>query len=916
MKKLHFQKLRVKNLTSIGDQFIEIPLDTHKTSVITGQNGAAKCLGKGTPVLMADFKVKPVEEIVEGDRLMGDDGTVRTVLSTTKGVSDLYEIQQNRAMNYVVNSSHIMTLLPSKYSAIKVKSPTNPHRFYRLTGSLPIDIPLDDFLSLQKSHQRHLYGFKAVMTNRRLNNFFEPWLAGFYCVSGVRGIGQVKIRNTEGREEIIKKLILISRKYHWKKEEYIPRSSVADHFFHIYESTDFEGTEFLQEMTKHRIIGGSKEIPRKIAYYSYQERLEFLAGVLDACGGRNDTSYSINREMFQSKGFRNLLMSLGISYSDLTTTKAQRVNIFGNVHEIPVVGIRPCHKANSNKSTSSINVVPLGKGEYYGFSVDGNGRFCLADGTTTHNSSIIDALSFGLYGSPFRSIKIGDLVNNVNQKDMQVELTFLKGKDQYEIKRGYKKQFLEVYKNGEKLPSSIDLKSHLEENILGVNKQTFSSLIALSKANYTPIIQLPIDKRRLFVESLLDISVYRDMLDVHKEEVKRVKNDLSFKEHDYSRLTKQLEQAKQFVLDLKQEQEVSSSNQEQELKEAIEKAKEEYETFKKKYKTIPEQMEEAKSLIADKNTFLRKANKAEAKAKADIQSMKKEISFMKEHDHCPTCTQEISSSFKEDYIKEKSSAVSELEGKLVKVLNKRERVEDEVSIAENNLNNLQALYFQEKQLLANLKQAESNLDKFLSQSSKNDSSALKKAKSSLKDIFEERKELEKEIEELKKEQEIHTLTSSLLSDTGIKAIIIKKYLPLINNLINKNLQKLGLFATLTFDEEFKETLKKRGFDDFSYNQLSEGEKLRVDLAIMMAWRELASYKSNVSTNLLMLDEIFNTSMDIDGCQKFMSMLNSLEDTNTFIISPNVPQELMEMSQQQILLEKKEGFSTVQFLPSK
>ena len=204
----------------------------------------------------------------------------------------------------------------------------------------------------------------------------------------------------------------------------------------------------------------------------------------------------------------------------------------------------------------------------------------------------------------------------------------------------------------------------------------------------------------------------------------------------------------------------------------------------------------------------------------------------------------------------------------------------------------------------------------MSQSSKNDSSALKKAKSSLKAIFEERKELEKEIEELKKEQEIHTLTTSLLSDTGIKAIIIKKYLPLINNLINKNLQKLGLFATLTFDEEFKETLKKRGFDDFSYNQLSEGEKLRVDLAIMIAWRELSSYKSNVSTNLLMLDEIFNTSMDIDGCQKFMSMLNSLEDTNTFIISPNVPQELMEMAQQQILLEKKDGFSTVNFLPSK
>ena len=216
MKKLHFQKLRVKNLTSIGDQFIEIPLDTHKTSVITGQNGAAKCLGKGTHVLMADFKVKPVEEIVEGDRLMGDDGTVRTVLSTTKGVSDLYEIQQNRAMNYVVNSSHILTLLPSKYSAIKVKSPTNPHRFYRLTGSLPIDIPLDDFLSLQKSHQRHLYGFKAVMTNRRLNSFFEPWLAGFYCVNGVRGIGQLKIRNTEGIPNkksigIMKKIVLYKK---------------------------------------------------------------------------------------------------------------------------------------------------------------------------------------------------------------------------------------------------------------------------------------------------------------------------------------------------------------------------------------------------------------------------------------------------------------------------------------------------------------------------------------------------------------------------------------------------------------------------------------------------------------------------------------------------------------------------------
>lgn len=525
-------------------------------------------------------------------------------------------------------------------------------------------------------------------------------------------------------------------------------------------------------------------------------------------------------------------------------------------------------------------------------------------------STILDAIVFALYGKPFRKINKNQLINTINKKDLLVEIYFSVGGDDYMIRRGIKPNIFEIYKNDQLLNQDAAKKDYQEElvtNIIGINYKSFNQIVVLGSATYVPFMELPTHQRREIIEDLLDIQVFSTMSSLAKERSSLNKEQVS--ENEYS-----IRNVKNSISLVKENNDQIKKIRELEADKIRDKMKSYITTIEKKKELIEQGEAEILNLyetIDDKKTVTAKLQKA-LTLKSDIENnqkkFEKESSFYHENDNCPTCKQGIDHDFKNGILKEKGDKLKEMETALSNIstmiaehqqrISEIDKVEEEIRQKSFGVSEIKAEVRSAKNALTELKSellmAEKEVDEV-------DTSKLETLQGDLKELNSSRIEL-------LEEREVLAVVNTILKDTGVKSRIIGQYVPIMNNLINKYLAAFDLFVDFQLDENFNEEIKSRFRDTFSYSSFSEGEKLRITLSIMLAWRAVAKLRNSVSTNLLILDETLDGALDGEGIENLLETLHSLNaDDNVFVISHR-GQQFAEKFESSIKFEKVKNFS--------
>lgn len=528
-------------------------------------------------------------------------------------------------------------------------------------------------------------------------------------------------------------------------------------------------------------------------------------------------------------------------------------------------------------------------------------------------STMLDALCFGLFGKPFRNINKPQLLNSINQKDCVVEVELNIGSKEYKIVRGIKPNTFEIYLDGELLNQSAavkDYQDYLEKNILKLNYKSFTQIVILGSASFVPFMQLSAADRRAIIEDLLDIQIFSTMNSVLKDKVSINKEAISNNKHDTDLFATKYDMQKNHIDVLKQNNDEMITAKEAEIAAAMTQIEEVNEVIAKLTLDVSTLQES----ISDKegvSSKLKKMNQFETQIESNMTKHKKDIKFFENNDDCPTCRQAINQEFKDAQIKELGSKVekfteglSKLEADILEQQNRLNAIQTittdiqnkQVNIASNNMTVIQSTKYIGKlqKEIAALSGTKEDL--------KTETEKLDKLKTSLANLEETKKELFEEKSYLE-------AASLLLKDSGIKTKIIKQYLPIINKLVNKYLATLDFFVNFNLDESFKETIKSRHRDEFSYASFSEGEKQRIDMALMLTWRAVAKLKNSTNTNLLILDEVFDSSLDANGTEYLMNILHMLEDVNLFVIS-HKGDILQDKFRNLIRFEKVNNFSRI------
>lgn len=525
-------------------------------------------------------------------------------------------------------------------------------------------------------------------------------------------------------------------------------------------------------------------------------------------------------------------------------------------------------------------------------------------------STMLDAISFALYGKPFRKINKPQLMNSINNKELEVEVAFKVGGKSYLIKRGIKPNIFEIWCNGELLnqdAAARDYQAYLEENILKMNLKSFGQVVVLGSSTFVPFMQLPAQQRREIIEDLLDIQIFSTMNVLLKERVNENKARITTIKHDIDLLETRIESAEEHNASIRKLKETEVSKLKDKMREQItfieiqqEKIDELMDEVKAKTDSISD-----KASVKDKQKQLEKLN-GELSTKRS--KLGKDIQFYENHDNCPTCRQGIEHEFK-------SQTISESTTKIEEILAAQKQLEDRLASVEARLNEISSV----EDVIATL-----NLG--MSEANANYKMAMNTCKSIKKELEEAEKEVEEvddakitelrtqlitkhgEQQEAFDDKEVIGVVASILKDGGIKTRIVKQYIPVMNKLINKYLAAMDFFVDFQLDENFNETIKSRFRDVFTYASFSEGEKLRIDLALLFTWRAVAKLRNSVSTNLLVMDEIMDSSLDNAGTEEFLKIINEItQDSNVFIISHKGDQ-LYEKFEQVIKFEKVKNFS--------
>jgi DNA repair exonuclease SbcCD ATPase subunit len=529
-------------------------------------------------------------------------------------------------------------------------------------------------------------------------------------------------------------------------------------------------------------------------------------------------------------------------------------------------------------------------------------------------STMLDALCFALFGKPFRKINKPNIVNSINQKDAVVELEFDIGKKSYRIVRGLKPNIFEIYCDDSLInqdAKSLDYQEYLEKNILKINFKSFTQIVILGSASFVPFMQLSAADRRLIIEDLLDIQVFSSMNALAKIRLAEIKDTIQKNKFEIDLLSEKRAMQKRHIETLKQNKdEKIAIHKESNLKD-----QERISQYISQTDLLKEELVDSNNLIQEKINYESRRKKLlslEGSIDSNIKKNKKLVSFFEENDKCPTCLQSIDAEFKdlqnrslEDKRKEYDKAMVELESRLEKIDESLVSLNEQITESQKKqtkINHLhEGILLLNAEILKRLQEIQKLQD--LHDSSNEEVKLLEELE---KKLLEKEEENKNEIEE----RTYYEAAALLLKDSGIKTKIIKQYLPVINKLVNKYLSALDFFVNFNLDESFKESIKSRHRDEFSYESFSEGEKQRIDMALMLTWRSVAKIKSSINTNLLILDEIFDSSLDANGTEELIQILHELENTNLFVISHKSDQ-LIEKFDQTIKFSKVKNFSRMQ-----
>lgn len=502
-------------------------------------------------------------------------------------------------------------------------------------------------------------------------------------------------------------------------------------------------------------------------------------------------------------------------------------------------------------------------------------------------STMLDAIVFALYGKPFRKINKPQLINSINQKDALVEIEFTVGHSAFMVRRGIKPGIFEIFKNGslvDQESATRDYQSYLEQNILNLNYKSFNQIVILGSATYVPFMELPAHARREIIEDLLDIQVFSTMNTLLKEKISSNKESITDMSYQKDILTSKIESAVEHNKSIIKIREEEVTKIREKMNGHIEKIEED----KGKIEVIQDIIEVLISDIADKPEVKGKLDKAKSLQRDIENTLKshlKELAFYKDHDDCPTCKQGIDHEFKSSIITSKDKKVTELESGLANLSLKVKEYEDRlesISKVENEITNANLKIGDHR---ANIKMAKNALISYKNELAKAEEEVEAVDTSKLEEFNNQLKLINSMQQELFNDKDVLSIVAVMLKDGGIKTRIIRQYIPVMNKLINKYLGAFDLFVDFHIDENFNEVIKSRFRDTFSYASFSEGEKLRITLSIMLAWRTVAKLRNSVSTNLLVLDETLDGAMDGVGVENLIDTLHNLNsDDNIFVIS--------------------------------
>lgn len=529
-------------------------------------------------------------------------------------------------------------------------------------------------------------------------------------------------------------------------------------------------------------------------------------------------------------------------------------------------------------------------------------------------STILDALCFGLFGKPFRKINKPQLLNSINQQQAVVEIEFSIGKKQYKVIRGIKPNTFEIYQNDVLMnqdAASRDYQEILEKNILKLNYKSFTQVVILGSASFTPFMQLSPADRRLIIEDLLDIQIFSSMNNLVKEKMSIIKDTTQKTKYEMDLTAEKIKMQKEAI----EEHRKHNDGEIEKKRREIANSEVQIVGTNKNIELIQKHIDVLQKKIADKISMENKSKKLlqlESKIETNIKKVEKEIKFYEENHSCPTCEQDIEPEFRNKQIEERKSKESTqrqgLEEIATQIAQANKRIEEIHGIikhiSEHNsevvrhTSTISAINVYTAKLQREIADLSANKDKLEDDNAK------------LRELREELGVLVKKQEELATEKQYYEFAGSLLKDTGIKTKIIKQYLPIMNKLINKYLVAMDFFVNFNINESFEETIKSRHRDEFSYANFSEGEKMRIDLALLFTWRQIAKLKNSTNTNLLILDEVFDSSLDTVGTEEFLKLIHEMgTDTNVFVISHKGDQ-LFDKFRSVIRFEKKNNFSQV------
>ena len=530
-------------------------------------------------------------------------------------------------------------------------------------------------------------------------------------------------------------------------------------------------------------------------------------------------------------------------------------------------------------------------------------------------STMLDALCFALFNKPFRKINRGQLVNSINEKGLKVEVCFSIGKDEYRVFRGAKPNLFEVYKNNKMVDQDAaakDTQKYLEQSVLKLNYKSFTQVVILGSSTFVPFMQLTAPHRREVIEDLLDIKIFSNMNLLLKDRVRNVFTQSKDCNHLLSIAEERVNSQEKLIKSLR---EVNSTRRKEKQAKIISN-KAEIDTIEAQRDTEEitlKTLEKDLSGTGESKSLLSNLKQKQSDINSELKRVSKQMKFFKTHDNCPTCNQNITPKFKEKKIstyttqgQELSKAFKDEQNEIDKVIETIEKA-DELSM---KCHEMRSDISQMDRSINRLEKDNNQLETELIELQTNTPN-IKKENNILKGLKEEFDKTSSECAKVNQTMDEFQIVSNLLKDSGIKKQIIKKYVPVFNNLINKYLHSMDFFVNFTLDEEFNEVLKSRFRDEFSYSSFSEGEKQKIDLALLFTWREVARMKNSAATNLLILDEVFDSSLDASATSELLAILGNIANsaTNLFVIS-HKGDILLEKFKKVLRFEKINDFSKI------